>query len=145
MSLVGAFTTVIRSTVITIALLIFAASAMAAPQVVPYEQLGNKALYPARVIAVNFAGNTLQNGSPVSWGAWTVSLESGVAHLRLDGGHEWGMSVDVKCENAVQGAATCELHVGTAQSDYPNAPACSISSPMIHLAIVCPLSLTLDY
>ncbi len=119
-------------------------SSFAAPQVVPFEQLGNKSLYPARVIAINFAGNTLQNGSPVRWNAWTVSLEPGVAHLRLDAPPEWGMSVDVKCENAVQGVAkTCTLSVSN--SDVYGCNLAPNDEASATFRIDCPVSLTLDY
>jgi hypothetical protein len=148
MSLVGAFTTVIHSTVITIALLIFAASsAMAAPQVVPFEQLGNTTIYPARVIAINFPGYTFQYQHAVTWGAWKarMTLTPPVATLQMPKPNQWGLRVDgLQCENAVQGVSACALFISNGSAEDQYSPWCDLATNTM-FRVECPVSLTLDY
>jgi hypothetical protein len=159
MSLVGAFTriTVVPFVVAGVAasFAVFAASsAMAAPQVVPYEQLLDKARYPARVIAIGFAGYTLQSGSSVKWRAWEARMTDKpvVATLGEVIPGVWYLSVSgLVCTNAVKGERICVM-THTRRPDHP--PQCGLTiyeanGTDMDLAatflIDCPVSLTLDY
>jgi len=83
------------------------------------EMLQNPALWPARLAVYVFpTGSTLGPGSPVTFGAWTISVGTQrPAIFRMGSVPEDGTGIlvvrSLSCTNAITGEQDCELMLAT--------------------------------